>query len=148
MPESSPKRKKRQAVLDSWAVIALIDHEEPAYGRVRELMDAAKGSKENMGLAMSWINLGEVYYILARRLGENGARKAVQLLLTVPVRAYEPTRARVMEAASIKARSRVSYADAFAMGLAKELGTKLVTGDKEIRDAASSEALAIDWLGA
>jgi predicted nucleic acid-binding protein len=43
-----------------------------------------------------------------------------------------------MEAASIKARNRVSDADAFAMGLAKELGNLLVTGDREIRDAASS----------
>jgi predicted nucleic acid-binding protein len=52
-----------------------------------------------------------------------------------------------MEAASIRQKNRVSNADAFAMGLAKELGTKLVTGGREIRDAASSEALAIDWLG-
>ena len=44
---------------------------------------------------------------------------------------------RVLQAASIKASHRVSYADAFAVATALAHSTTLLTGDPEILDAGA-----------
>ena len=80
---------------------------------------------------MSWINFGEVAYVLERRVGRTQAREWVAEMrgsLTLD----EPTRERVLDAASIKARSRLSYADAFAVATAKVFDAVLLTGDPEL----------------
>lgn len=86
---------------------------------------------------MSWINLGEVFYVLARRVGEDEARRTTRELggrLTLEL----PSEQRVLEAAAIKARHRVSYADAFAVATAVAHEVPLATGDSEILAAAGS----------
>ncbi len=110
------------AVLDAWALIAFLHDERPAH-RVRQALDA--------GAAASWVNLGEVLYIEARRQGERRALKAVEALaasLDVRPAAGEATR----RAALVKARGGLSYADCFAVATAEELGVPLLTGDPEI----------------
>lgn len=80
---------------------------------------------------MSWINLGEVAYVLQRRAGEGRAREVVATLrgsLSLEV----PSAARVLEAAAIKAAHAVSYADAFAVATALAHDAVLLTGDLEI----------------
>ena len=83
---------------------------------------------------MSWINLGEVAYVLERRLGAAAAREWIAQIrgsLTLD----EPTPERVLEAASIKATHRVSYADAFAVATSQAYDAVLLTGDPEILGA-------------
>ena len=66
---------------------------------------------------MSWINLGEVAYIAERRAGSRQARHVVRELrrrVTLDL----STDVRVLEAAHIKARYAVAYADAFAVATA------------------------------
>jgi ribonuclease VapC len=80
---------------------------------------------------MSWINLGEVYYIVERRAGTDRATRVVQNLrhqLSLDL----PSEARVLEAARIKARYPMAYADAFAVATAIAHGATLLTGDPEI----------------
>lgn len=95
------------------------------------------------------INAGEVYYQLARRRGQPNAdifwRQAVSGQL--PLRLFGATDARVRRAAALKARFPFAYADAFAVALARELGQPLVTGDREIRQAAGDLAQPLEWLG-
>lgn len=77
---------------------------------------------------MSWINLGEVLYVLIRRRGRAEADKIVRDLrgvLTVEL----PSAALVQAAASIKAARRMSYADAFAAATALAHDAQLWTGD-------------------
>lgn len=50
------------AVLDAWAVLALLQA-EPAGPRVRDVVSQG-------GAGISWINLGEVHCQLARRQGQ------------------------------------------------------------------------------
>jgi predicted nucleic acid-binding protein len=51
-------------VVDSWALVAWVQR-EPAAPLVRQfLLDADAGSIE---LAMSWLNVAETFYILAKR---------------------------------------------------------------------------------
>jgi len=82
---------------------------------------------------MSWINLGEVSYIVERRAGTGQAAQVVRALrrqLTLDL----PSETRVLEAARIKARHRVAYADAFAVATAIAHEAVLFTGDPEILD--------------
>jgi predicted nucleic acid-binding protein len=83
---------------------------------------------------MSWINLGEVFYITARQTSVGEAHRLVadlrrQLELDVA------TPSRVLEAASVKAVYPMALADAFAVAAAQAHGAVLVTGDPEILDA-------------
>jgi len=111
------------AVLDAWAVLALLQA-EPAGPRVRDAIS-------NGDAGISWINLGEVHYQLARRQGHREADRGLRRLLSA-VRAEEPDAALVLEAARIKAGGGISYADCFAVATAKRHEAPLLTGDPEI----------------
>lgn len=109
--------------LDSWAVLAWLDGDEPAVDTVESIM----GDRP----IMSWMNLGEVAYILERRMDAASARRVIGELrtrLTLDL----PTEQRVLDAAHIKARHRVAYGDAFAVATALTHGATLLTGDPEI----------------
>jgi predicted nucleic acid-binding protein len=78
---------------------------------------------------MSWINLGEVFSVVQRATGADRARAVVgDLSLELP------TETRVLEAAAIKARHVLAYADAFAIATALSHRASLLTGDPEILD--------------
>lgn len=96
---------------------------EPAATRVEELLPTRP--------LLSWMNLGEVAYLVERREGRAGAIEVVDFLrghLTLDLPAEE----RVLEAAAIKAAYRVSYADAFAVATALAHDAVLLTGDPDI----------------
>jgi predicted nucleic acid-binding protein len=80
---------------------------------------------------MSWINLGEVHYILVRRNGEPAAAEAVRDLRSV-LRVELPTEHVVEQAARIKAGYRMSYADAFAAATAIRHHGELWTANPEL----------------
>jgi predicted nucleic acid-binding protein len=83
------------------------------------------------GAVMSWINVGEVHYMVQRHAGEDRARQVVRELrrrLTLDL----PTVERVLAAASIKAVHPLAYADAFAVATALAHEATLCTGDPEI----------------
>lgn len=111
--------------LDSWAVLRWLEGEEPAASRVEAAMQARP--------VMSWINLGEVAYIVERLAGEDRARRVV-LELKRQLTLDTPTQARVLEAAHIKAGHSMAYADAFALATTIAHGATLLTGDPEILD--------------
>lgn len=118
-------------MLDSWAVLALLDGVDPAAGIVDEVLG---GSDE---VVMSWINLGEVVYVVTRRYGEGEARAVVRDLRPA-VRLLVATPRIVLDAASLKARHRVSHADAFAAATAASVDGELLTGDAELLVAGAS----------
>ena len=110
-------------ILDSWAVIALLKGEPGS-----AMVDRVVASRE---ATMSWINLGEVFYIRARSHGEMSAAEGVDMVQR-SVEILEPDTELVLDAARVKARERLSYADAFAVALAERLRMPLLTGDPEI----------------
>ena len=86
---------------------------------------------------MSWINLGEVAYVLRRRAGPGAAGEVVARLrgrLTL----NEPCPDLVLAAAAIKADHAIAYADAFAVATAEAYGCTLLTGDAEILAVSAS----------
>ena len=80
---------------------------------------------------MSWINLGEVHYVLRRLHGEDDASETVRDLRDV-IDARLPDERLVLDAAKIKADQPMAYADAFAAALAVAQDAVLWTGDPEL----------------
>jgi len=114
---------KVAACLDSWAVMAWLLGEEPAAEQVNGAIQARP--------VMSWVNAGEVYYTMHRRHGPEHAERVLEHL-RLSIHLDEASPARIVEAASIKAVHRMSYADAFACATASAYDAPLLTGDDEI----------------
>jgi predicted nucleic acid-binding protein len=86
---------------------------------------------------ISWINLGEVHYVLRRLRGEEAAGTTIRDLREV-CEAALPDEQQILDAARIKADHPMSYADAFAAALTMDRDAELWTGDPELlRDGAA-----------
>ena len=117
-------------VLDSWAVLRYLEDASPAAEAVGDLLGQEKP-------VMSWINLGEVHYVLRGLHGEDAAVETVRDLRDV-IDARLPDEGLVVDAARIKADHPMAYADAFAAALTVAFDATLWTGDPELLvDAAS-----------
>lgn len=117
-------------VLDTWALLALLN-DEPAASRVERAWLDEKP-------VMCSVNLGEALYILIRAHGEDPARRAVDRAraeLTV----LDPNWNLVAEAARAKADGGLSYADCFALATARQVEAPLWTGDPELIEFASPD---------
>lgn len=129
-------------VLDSFALLAYLE-DEPGGGSVLEILASCERSQAEAW--MSIVNLGEVLYITEREQGPRRAQAAIAAIDQLPFRVLNADRDRTFAAAHVKASNPVSYADAFAIALARELGATVVTGDPEFRKI---EHLApVLWIG-
>jgi PIN domain nuclease of toxin-antitoxin system len=117
------------AVLDAWAVLALLGG-EPAAARVQELILAER-------TVISSINLGEALYWTERKCGQSAAHGLIEQLRAV-MEVEAPDWPLVSAAAHVKAGGGLSYADAFCVATAQRHRAMLYTGDPEI--------LALDGL--
>jgi ribonuclease VapC len=115
------------ACLDSWAVLAWLDGEEPA-------AEAVSRAIERERPAISWMNLVEVHYRTTR---DHGRQEADQVLAELRPQISEdlPGIAAMRAVASLKAEHPIALADCFAIALAAEKGAELLTGDPEIIEA-------------
>lgn len=111
--------------LDSWAVLAWLDGEEPALSRVEGLISTRP--------IVSWINLVEVYYRLERDHGRIVADSTLASVRSV-VSPELPGTTRMIEAARLKARAPIALGDCFAVTTAAAHDLVLLTGDPEIID--------------
>ena len=129
-------------VLDSWAILEWISGRPPASNLVGALLSEA--AEDRVKLLMSAINVGEVYYFLRKHHSETLADFWRESSRTLPVTIEVPTAEDIWNAASLKARFPIAYADAFAAALAQKYNCPLLTGDPELR---SVDSLELDWLG-
>jgi len=113
--------------LDSWAILAWLDGEEPACSRVEELAATRP--------VVSWINLVEVYYRVERDHGRSAADETLRELRAA-LAPDLPGTARMIEAARLKARAAIALGDCFAIATAAAHGLVLLTGDPEILELA------------
>lgn len=111
--------------LDSWAVLAWLDGEQPAHDRIEGLLGGRP--------VISWVNAVEVYYRVERDHGRTEAddvlgqlRGALELDL--------PGTARMIETARLKAALPIALGDCFAIATACARKLTLLTGDPEILD--------------
>jgi len=121
---------KKQFVLDAWAVLALLQKEEPAASRVKQLLEEA--AEGNIELFISIINLGEVIYRIGKIKGENEAQETLDQIRRLSLTVVPASEEAVFAAVRFKMRCAISYADAFAAATTEDLGAVLVTGDPEL----------------
>lgn len=111
-------------VLDSWAVLRYLENTNPSAELISDLLAREKP-------LMSWINLGEVHYVLRRLHSEDAAQETVRDLRDV-IDARLPDERLVIDAARIKADHPMAYADALAAALTVASSATLWTGDPEL----------------
>jgi len=133
--------KKPKYILDSYALLAYFQA-EPAGVKVRNILKDA--SSNHVAVYLSIISLGEIYYIIARKIGEEKADASVADISCLPIGLIDVTTERVLAAAHVKAHHPVSYADAFVIAAAMEHAATIVTGDPEFKETKSLAAVL--WL--
>ena len=115
-------------VLDAFAVLTYLGDEEGA-DKVEELLDRAESGE--VKLIMNYVNLGEVYYIIAREFGVAKANEAIAVIKKWNLEFVGVDESLSLTAARIKAMHGLSYADAFVVATAISREGTIVTGDKE-----------------
>jgi ribonuclease VapC len=111
-------------VLDSWAIVRYLQDDHPAAEQVAAVLETERP-------VVSWFNLGEVFCVVRRAVGEDAAMSTLRDPGEV-VTAEVPNPGRVVEAARIKADHPMAYADAFAAATAAADHAELWTGDPEL----------------
>ena len=129
-------------VLDSWPILEWIEEKQPATDIVENVLAAAESGTTR--LLMSAINVGEVYYYVRKYHGETLAESWRALSGTLPLTIEVPTADEIWDAALLKGRYPIAYADAFAAALAQKYRCPLLTGDPDFRAIADLE---LDWIG-
>ena len=134
-------KKAKAYVLDTWAVIAYLE-DEPSGAQVEELI--ATAHEEQIPIYMSVVNVGEVWYTLAREVSEEEANAGVKMLSDLRIQFENADWEITQEAARFKSQNKMSYADAFAAALAKVKKADLVTGDNEFKPLDGQ--IKISWI--
>jgi len=131
----------RRYVLDSFALLAYCEGEEGGK-KVAEIFKNALDHEADICLCV--VNWGEMYYIALREGGEQLAELYRKTLKKYPMTLVDADSDLTLQAARFKAAHKMSYADAYAAGLAKLKKAELVTGDKEFKPLAKE--IKIHWI--
>ena len=107
--------------------------------KVRGLFEQAERNQAR--LSMSVINMGEVFYILLKHIGEQRALQYVQVLQHA-VTMIDADANRTIEAATLKRQYKLGYADSFAAALALESKATLVSADPSFEKVGK----ALKWM--
>lgn len=131
----------KQYVLDSYALIAFFENEEGAQ-RVEEILKEMAAGKIKGYLCI--VNWGEIYYITLREQGCEAAETVIRQIRKFPLHLVDVDRTLTYQAAKLKGKYPLAYADCFAASLAMKLKATLVTGDPEF--IKLHDVLTIDWI--
>jgi len=115
-------------VLDANAVISYLEADEGSH-KVEQLL--AEASRQQLLLYISVLNLGEVYYLAWRRIGEENARGAVASVSRMPIQIVAVDLQQALKAGETKARHNIPYVDCIAAALASLHQATLVTSDRD-----------------
>ena len=119
---------KGNCLLDTSALFAYTDQEEGA-GLVESVLQAAKDGK--FAAYISSMTIMELYYISHQEMGEEAARQLVLLVRSLPVQELPLSEDLILPAGDLKARYRISVADAWIAATAKIHDLNLIHKDPE-----------------
>jgi uncharacterized protein len=130
-------------VLDASALFAFLQRKGDAL-KVNELVKEAIRGRSQM--LMSAVNYGEVYGTILREEGPEQARVALDVVAPLPIEVLDVTANRARQAADLKVKYKLYFADSFAASLALEHKATLVTSDTDFRRLGHS--FPVLWLKA
>jgi ribonuclease VapC len=128
-------------VLDSFALVSLF-HREPGWQVVQAAL--YEQDKARSRAILNWINWGEFYYIVKRRVGPTKTTEALRLVEQLPIELFPVDQPLVRAAAEIKSEHALSYADAFCIATAQRLDATVLTDDPEFE--AVERLIKIRWI--
>jgi ribonuclease VapC len=128
-------------VLDAYAILAFLE-DEPSADQIRNLL--LRAEEDKLKLAISVVNLGEVWYAIARADSSDTADRLIREIQGMAIEIVEADWKLTREAAALKAKGKLSYADCFAAALAKMRKGEVVTGDPEFKHVEGE--VKIVWL--
>jgi len=115
-------------VFDTSAWLALIEDEAGAE-TVQKVLERA--ASDNAKILVSFMSFMEVFYITLQERDIEEARTRLRLLESLPITRVESTASLSVAAAKLKAKNRISVADAWIAALAQESSATLVHKDPE-----------------
>jgi len=121
---------KKPRVLDSWAMLAFFQN-EPAAEQVEKIINDAHAAGAD--LMMSVVNVGELWYTIARAHSAKQADSIIAELRTLKIAFIDADWELTQQAAAFKAKGKIAYADCFAAAVARKFKADLVTSDPELK---------------
>ena len=128
-------------VLDSYAVMTYLE-DEAGSEQVADLLRRAV--RDEITLTISVVNLGEVYYSIARTNSLEIADQMLMEFTTLPVKVVDVDWELARQAAVFKAGAAIAYGDCFCAALAYRMNSPVVTGDREFKRLA--DTVEIEWI--
>ncbi|MEW6409988.1 MAG: type II toxin-antitoxin system VapC family toxin [Nitrospirota bacterium] len=128
-------------ILDSYALIAHFE-DESGGEKVRKILKAAQSGETKLYLSV--INLGEIFYNTMRERGINKANETKFIIEQLPISIVDADKAITIEAAKLKAKHSIAFADCFAAALGILKKAKVITGDLEFKKLEKD--VGIEWL--
>ena len=117
-------------ILDAYALLAFLE-DEPGADQVRNLL--LRAEEGSLKLAMTVVNLGEVWYAIARTGTPALADELIRDIQGMAIEIVDVDWPLARQAAAFKAKGRIAYSDCFAAALAKLRKAEVVTGDPEFK---------------
>jgi ribonuclease VapC len=119
---------------------------DPAASYFQSVLDqAARGERR---LIMSIVNLGEVFYTIAKLADVPTAERVVETLGRLRIETVSINDELVWQAARLKAGYPLAYADAFAAALAIRESAPILTGDPEFHQIETARLIRVEWAQA
>ena len=131
----------KKYVMDSFAMIAFFE-DEPGANKVTEILDALM--KQKAKAFMSVVNWGEIYSNTMRVQEIEEAEDVIKQFNKYPIQLIEADQALTYEAAKLKGKHKIAYADCFAAALSLRLKAPIVTGDPEFKKL--DDQVSIQWI--
>lgn len=122
------KKNSNSYVLDTSAWLTLIEDEAGA-DIVESLLD--KANQGIIEIVVSFMSFMEVFYITLQERDVDEARTRLNLMGSLPITRAESTESLALIAGRLKARCRLSVADAWIAAMAQERGSVLLHKDPE-----------------
>ena len=122
------KEDKEVYVFDTSALLTYIEDEEGSEYVENLLIRAEKGE---VIIYVAFVSLMEVFYITAKGKDESEAMDRVKLIQSLSVKIVESNESLNMSAGSLKAKNRISVADAYVAAVCQEHHGILVHKDPE-----------------
>lgn len=133
----------KKIVFDTHALMTFF-RKEPKYTVIRDLL--VQVANNELEAFMSTINVGELYYMMARKSNNKTADEVTKALKLFPIHFIDADFAHCLEAAALKAKYKFSYADAFAAALTIKRKATLITGDDEFNALSGETGFKVKWL--
>lgn len=131
----------KKIVFDSHALLKFSQDEQGADEIEKILVLSQKGKIESF---INLINLGEVYYIMIRRVGLEAAKRYLESFYQLTIKVIMPSEELIFSASEIKAKYAISYSDCFVAATALKYDASVITGDPEFKKI--EDLIRIEWI--